>query len=238
MQPPIHLPNGASNVYVRVNSAAIWNTTPNVITSVNDKITMRVSPSAPWIELTVPQGIYNVNQLNETIQRLFANSNETAFFTISADQSTQRVIINPAFETVEIDFTAENSLRNLLGFESSIVGGTSHIYGTTSPKFTPSYAFNICTDLVNNGITTNGVGGRAVAVVPVSEAPGSLINFSPPNMIPIPCEHLKNSARQSISVYVTDTANKPLIMFDDWGVVLEIVYSLPSADSISSRDWY
>jgi hypothetical protein len=245
LQPPLHLPRKAYNVYLRVNQASIWNTTPNVVAGVNNLLYVSPTGGSPaaYITLAIPTGLYGTSELNVAILRALENAGYANLFTISADYPTQKIVINFTAAGTLIDFTQAQTLRDILGFNSRIVTGTPlNQLGDKEANFNTVNSFIIRTDLVDTGISVNGRGSQACAIVPITALPGSLINFQPMNPPNIPCERLAYGPQQMVTVSVTDEIGQKVIMIDDWSVVVEIVYSIPfesqSDPQSTGRVWY
>lgn len=244
LQPPLHLPRAAYNVYIQVTSAAVWNTSPNIIAGVNDKIYTRVDSNGPWYFFTIPQGQYGVSELNSAIVRGLQNVGLGGAWTISGDAPTQRVVINLNNQNSEIDFTQPDTPRVLMGFNSQLIvtQALTHIYSDNEARFNNINSFSIRCDLVDSGISLNGVTAQSIATVPITAAPGSLIVYNPTNPLRIPADRLAFGPQQTITVKITDENGGDVFLIDDWGFVMEIMYSVPLPqhnDRIErARGWY
>ena len=244
LQPPLHLPRSAYNVYIQVTSASVWNTSPNIITGVNDRIYTRVGGENPWLEFVIPQGQYGVDDLNTAIIRGLQNLGLGGAWNISGDAPTQRVVINVINLESEIDFTQPDTPRLLMGFDSkAIINPTvTHIYGDNEAQFNNINAFNIRCDIVDSGVSLNGVSSQTIAVVPITSEPGSLIVYNPTNPLRIPADRLAFGPQQTLNVRITDEDGGPVFLIDDWNFVMEIMYSVPPREHESAinraRTWY
>ena len=66
------IPEGSHNCTVAVETAAIWWNTPNIIAGQNDKLKItgpNTSDVSTIYNLTIPQGLYNLSELNQAIQQ-------------------------------------------------------------------------------------------------------------------------------------------------------------------------
>ena len=243
LQPPLHLPRKAYNVYLRVNQASIWNTTPNVIDGTNNRLYVSEDAGVTYVMLLIPSGLYGVSELNTAILRALENVGYANLFTITADFPTQKTVINFTTADTKIDFTQALTLRDILGFDSKVVTGAPlNQLGDKEANFNTVNSFIIRTDLVDTGISVNGRGTQACAIVPITALPGSLINYQPTNPPNIPCERLSYGPQQMVTVSVTNEIGEKVIMIDEWSVVIEVVYSIPFASqndvSNTTRVWY
>lgn len=244
LQPPLHLPRSAYNVYVQVTNASVWNTSPNIITGVNDKIYTRVDPNGPWYFFAIPQGQYGVSELNSAIVRGLQNVGLGGAWNISGDAPTQRVVINLNNQNSEIDFTQPDTPRLLMGFNSQIIvtQALTHIYSDKEAQFNNINAFAIRCDLVDSGISLNGVTSQTIALVPITSEPGSLIVYNPTNPLRIPADRLAFGPQQTIHVKITNENGGDVFLIDDWNFVMEIMYSVPPKqheDKMErARTWY
>ena len=87
----------------------------------------RYSPDggAQWFEIYIPEGSYEVIDINDTIQSImrqkghYDSINEDYFITISANTNTLRSILMLE-NNYQVDFSRPNSISSVLGFNNNI----------------------------------------------------------------------------------------------------------------------
>ena len=76
--------------------------------------------------ITIPNGLYDLNGLNQSILRELENAgaknDPNVLFSLSPDEATNKVEIRLNYDSVSIDFTQPNTFREILGFNSQVVG--------------------------------------------------------------------------------------------------------------------
>lgn len=211
------LPRDALNPTISCDQASIWWSVPNITTS-NNKIFIHGYNTAGTevdFDLTIPTGLYNLNQLNTTIQNLLENEDAKTSplpnIELVGNSSTQKVEIKFNYDIVEIDFTISNSCRAILGFNSAVLGPYSNtpktISGDTTADMNPVNSFLLHTNLVDNGIALNGIYNNTIAEVLINVQPGSQILYEPYNAPKVSCHKLKGGSMRRVSVSLTDNEN-------------------------------
>ena len=87
----------------------------------------RYSPDggAQWFEIYIPEGSYEVKDINDTIQSImrqkghYDSINEDYYITISANTNTLRSILMLE-NNYQVDFNQPNSISSVLGFNNNI----------------------------------------------------------------------------------------------------------------------
>lgn len=125
LRPPIRL---ESDQYeCALHSLDFYNSIPN-ITGANN-LFRYISPGGTTTDIIIPVGAYEIAQLNDAIQReLIANGDSTAdnpTFTLTGNASTFRSEIATTDTSFAIDFTAAGTFRDLLGFNSQVLSGST-----------------------------------------------------------------------------------------------------------------
>lgn len=72
-------------------------------------------------EIEIPTGSYEIEAINQFIEKTFAVNNYQQLFNIGANNNTLKCVINIKIPNTKIYFDRERSLRNLLGFQSVIL---------------------------------------------------------------------------------------------------------------------
>ena len=118
---PLQIPKEAKSCILFVPTATFWWTMLNIVTGVNDTFSFSIlsGVNAGTYTVTIPQGIYALTSLANAINLQLLNvypalpSNPITF---SADNSTQRVVFVFNIANVQVDFTIEHKMRDMLGF--------------------------------------------------------------------------------------------------------------------------
>jgi hypothetical protein len=180
----------------------------------------------PWTDIFIPTGQYAVDALNTAISRELSNAGLSAtLIAIAGDAATQKVQVTFELVTVEIDFTVANTLREILGFNATVVVGSPLVQlAPNIAQFNTINAFRIHSDIIDAGISINGNFDDTLIFVPITAAPGSQIVYSPFVPTKLAAGKLVGDQLQSIFVRVTDEKNEPVILLEDFSVLLEINY--------------
>ena len=111
-----------------------------------------------------------------------------------------------------IDFTQADTIRDILGFNSQIIGPSvvseENFDSDNVAAFNNIEYFVLHTDLVSYGLRTNNRYTQAVAQVLIEADPGSQIAHQPNNPPEISCTELIGIKKNNIRVWLTDQANR------------------------------
>ncbi len=232
---PIIIPSESTNCELFVSSASVWNVIPNVTTGVNDKFYITESPN-PQTIATIPQGLYDLNTLEQAIERDLENQGfPVGTFSFLPDDPTQKVVIRINVAGITIDFTPADTQRDLLGFNSQILPdpgpsvGVESFVADNEANFNNIDFFLIHSDLCSEGIRLNGEFNQAIAKVDILDTPpGSLITNQ--YFVPVicPCDYLIGTMRKSWRVWLTDQDNiRVNTQGEDFNAQIIIQYRLP-----------
>ena len=224
---PLIVPKEAHYCYVEVQSAQIWNTTPNILTGINDQITITFESNS--YVLTFDQGLYSLRALNDEILRQLDTLGLSKLISLTSDTATSKVIIIFRELGVSVDFTSDRSIRDILGFSNQIYlpqfGQGLTIKAPNVAKFNSVDYYLIHTDLVNYGIRNNSLYTQVVAEAYIDVPVGSQILYRPFNMPKIPSQELIGSKRNRIQVWLTDDQNRRVnTNGENWSFQLTINY--------------
>jgi hypothetical protein len=175
--------------------------------------------------ITLPQGLYDIDTLNDSISRALVNlSLSSTLIVFSSDEPTQRTVVQLNANNVSINFS--NSLcRDILGFNAITIGpGNSgqFYYSNSSANFNRVIQIlvhcSIAQGFYNN---TNSISSDSdvLASVIINAGPGSQITYDPNNAIL--CT-LNTHRINDYTVYLTDQDARPLIVNDPWSMTIEI----------------
>lgn len=221
LEDALRIPQGAINVTVDVEEATVWWVVPNIITGKNDKLYITAPNVAnvltPYIA-TIPQGLYDLSGLNQAINRELQNQgakiDPAPAINLSPDDATQRVELTLNYVGSSVDFTQPDTFREILGFNSQVIGPTviapfSTIADTTAAFNQVNY-FLIHSDLTNLGIRFNNTYNQTITQVLIDVPPGSQIVSRPFNPARINAPELEGSNRTNIRFWLTDDKNRPV----------------------------
>ncbi len=221
LQDAIQLPAEAINVQIAVEEATVWWVVPNIITGENDKMYITVPNVVDVLTayvITIPQGLYDLSGLNQAIARELSNAgakiDPSNTVLLTADEATQKVEIVLNYLGSQIDFTQPDTPREILGFNSQILGPTviapyTQIADNVAGFNTVNY-FLIHSDLTNKGIRFNNNYNQTISQVLIDVAPGSQIVSRPFNPARINAQELAGAKRTNIRFWLTDDKDRPV----------------------------
>lgn len=203
------VPRRAKYCWLTVQSAEVWNTSPNVITGVNDRFP--INDSAGALEIIIPKGLYDISLLNQEINRqIVASGRPSGSIEVIGNNATQKTFIKVVEVGTQIDFTGPNVINELLGFEPQLyvsVVANQLLEGQNVASFNNIDYFVLHTDIVSHGLRVNNKYTQAVAQVLVDAPTGSQILHQPDNPPEIPCPELIGTKKNLINVWLTDQDN-------------------------------
>lgn len=232
----INVPKNAENITVSVETASIWWTIANIKTGINDTIYIHgPTASNPAIdadyEVVIQSGLYDLTQLQQAIERELENqgalSTDDPLINLTPDEATNRVEIKLNYNTVTVDFTQAQTFKNILGYNSQIIGPSAIVPFTkladNVAQFNTVNHFLIHSDLVDNGIRFNKDYNQTIAQVLIDVPVGSQIVYSPYNPPKIGVSELRT--RSNINFWLTDENNLPVDTNSEfWGCRVSIRY--------------
>ena len=221
----VTIPKDAFNVQVGVAEATIWFVIPNIKTNVNDKLYLTSLNHAPE-HITIPQGLYDLSQLNQAIQKeLKLTTNYVNAITLVGNASTQKVELILATD-VYVDFTQADTFRDRLGFESDLYQTTT--IAPNVAQMTPINKFLIHSDITNQGILINNKYSRMIGQVLIDVAPSSQIIYRPTNYAKSDCNNLRGHHLDHLKFWLSDENNVRVDTNTEyWTARIVISYYLP-----------
>ena len=113
--PTINVPPGC-HYEMALCSIEMYYSFPN-IDETNNSMEVSNDNGTTWHLITLPKGCYEINAINETVKRLFAEKTKGKQddICISGDLTTLKSVLVLG-KTVAVDFNTENSLATILGF--------------------------------------------------------------------------------------------------------------------------
>lgn len=240
----ISLPRDAHNISVQVNKATVWWTVPNILTGVNDRMYIFGDNNVGGTQLftvQIPQGLYDVGGLNDAIHsqlEILGAKTTTAtglnlpLINLRGDSSTQKIVIRFNYPNVTVDFTMLDTFREILGFDSQVLGPYAgapiDVLAENTAYFNQVNYFLIHSDLVNEGIRFNNKFNQTIAQVLIDVAPGSQIVHQPFNPSKSSATHLRNARRSNLKFWITDDQQRPVnTAGENWSAEIIIKYQRP-----------
>jgi hypothetical protein len=171
----------------------------------------------PYV-VTVPQGLYDLSGLNQAIQRELENAgaktDPSPVISLNPDDATQKVELRFNYIGVEVDFTQADTFRDIIGFNSQIVGpfliAPVNTLAPNTASFNQVNYFLIHSDLTNKGIRFNNSYSQTISQVLIDVAPGSQIVSKPFNPARVNAPELVGSKRTNIRFWLTDDRQRTI----------------------------
>ena len=220
---PIAVPKEANSCDVALYGANIWNSSPNIVTGVNDVFSYIIN-GVP-ASVIIPEGLYSLSDYSQTINQLIGNTTD---FIFTGNSATQKVTIETD-NNRQIDFTQPFSQRDILGFNSQVVPplNTPLDFTTIAPNianFNNVNAFLVTMDLLNDGLPVNAISGSILAQVPIIAPPNSLIYYEPASPIFIQTDQIIGKTISQINFGLTNELLNPIKVREDWAITVSIRY--------------
>ena len=185
----LRIPAGAINIQMRVISASVWNTAPNIFAGKN---TFTVYPAelgtygtTPYL-ITIPQGQYSVDTLDTAISRqLLDYGLAIDLVQVEGDSATQKVYFVTSADFTKLEFDSKSPIE-LLGI--TLQGGTREFLLESSEngyaaqeraRFNSVNSFRISNNLAGQGLEIQGAFNGTVCDMPIVSRPGEINIFQP-----------------------------------------------------------
>lgn len=187
-------------------SISTFNTIPNIETNVNDTmhfgdghtIAFRTgktkssvtSRTERGIQIVFPEGTYHIEDIHKHVVETCKRAGFELDFKMHANNNTLKVEL---FSSMPIDFTQENSIGSLMGFEKKILNdGVWHIGERPASLFGVGMIQVVCN--VAHGSLFNGVESHVIHAFHPTVEPGFRIVEIPDSVIymPVSTKHLKS----------------------------------------------
>lgn len=239
--PPLIIPNNALNCNVVAEESTIWWTVPNISASIgNNRMYINGTPEAGGLTqqyiITIPDGLYDLGGLSTAVLRELqdagAKVTPNPLINFTSDEATQRVGIIFNYTDVSIDFTPTDTPREILGFNSQVLGIYPNVpktvLGDNVASFNTVNSFLIHSDLVAGGIPINGNYSSTISQVLIDVPAGSQIISQPRHPARINAENLTGRQVSRIRFWLTDEAGNPVDTNGEyWSTRIVIHYLKP-----------
>lgn len=157
-------------------------------------------------QIEIPTGSYEIEAINQFIEKSFTVNNYQQLFDIQANNNTLKCIINIKIPNTKIYFDKERSLRDLLGFQSGILDTVGEHEGVN-----PVDILKVNTILVNcdaiDGSYLNRIKHPVLYSFFPNVPPGYKIVEKPNNIIYLP---ITSPILDNLQVWLTDQNMHPL----------------------------
>lgn len=238
LQEPFQLPSNAFGIEVGCIQAAVWFTQYN-ITDLNNKFRFTATAPAGTREITIPNGLYSFDALNNTLRGLLLANFNISNYTLVAVQATQKV--SEAFAAsgaggpiILQTVWSLGTFQNVLGFSPTRVTNNPPLTNNTYPgdfvaRFNLIDFYIIQSSLVSRGIRTGNSFRQVVAQVPINDVPGALILYEPVNVQWTAAPELGNSACISqVTTILADSDGNPVdTQKEPYSVTLQVKWRVP-----------
>ncbi len=211
--PPIQL-DPAKQYEIGLISCTCWNAMPNVKTDVNDEIMFNSFTStsiSTTKKIKIPQGAYNIEDLNKTIKELITKAGGVADdFELAANYSTSRVRMTLKNMLINLG-SKERGIRQLLGFTKLDYNALDQpiTYDSELPvNITEVNMILVNCSIASGSYTSKGSKGHTIYSFSPEVPPGSLMQITPRDIIYYPLN--VEDQISSIRMQLTDQSGKQL----------------------------
>jgi len=230
---PILIPSSTLYATVEVVGANIWNTSPNISIFFNNNH-FYVSYGAISENIEIPDGLYGITELEGFLQREFLNRGlPEDLLQLSANDATQKTVITFNYVGVSVDFTPNDTCRDVLGFNSQVITSTAigeSVEGDVVAGFNRVESYFIKSNLVQSGVPNNKFGSGIIAGVPITAKVGSLIIYQPFNPVRSVADELIGQPKQNLVFTLVDQEERDISTAEEnWSFTIVIRYWVDEA---------
>jgi hypothetical protein len=250
----IVVPPTAVDCTIECRSANIWFTSPNIAAEYNNNI-LYLTYNGVDFEIIIPDGLYNVVELNSTVQRIISDlyiplgggvfdvfrfkPNTISF---GAIRSQQRVLLrmNAGLE-FRTDSNLINSVASVLGFTST--PGSPPLIATYDGDFFEAEnvarlnrinSYLLHADIANEGLSVNNSYSNILTEIQLNNLGiGELLIYNPFLPYKLNGNHLKYGSKSLLAFRLTNELNEPIDTFgEDYSFSMTISYRIESHTSM------
>lgn len=171
-------------------SLETYHSFPNIKTGENDNFRYSVDNGTTWVNINIPIGSYELEAVNQYIQRIMkANNhydavNDKYYISITANNNTLNSILEITNPSYRVDFTPVNSIRTVLGFNAQIYSNGTHESENIVNILNVS-SLRVTSDLITSSYINGGTENIIYSFFP-EVSPGYKIVKEPHNLIYLP----------------------------------------------------
>ena len=206
--PPIEL-DITKTYELALISAEIWYSWHNV-NKTNNKFRYSPDNGTSWIDLTIPPGAYNIEDIGAEIKRLIkSKGHDPDNVTLTANYNTlkSRISLAGNYQVDLRDDKSAGNLRRLLGFTSQLLSQDGDHDGENPVDITSVNSVHIGCSLVSSAYV-NGASSNVIQSFSPSVPPGYLMTIQPRYPIYLPIT--KQSEISALSIRIADQSGKEI----------------------------
>jgi hypothetical protein len=234
---PIHVPSQALYASLEVSTARVWYTSPNISAEIGNTHFRFIYQGIPS-DIILEDGSYGVDDLDSVFRRYFLHRNMPNLFYLTTNDATQKVNIISNESNVTIDFTGNDTCREVLGFDSGSVvslGEGSVFTGESEARFNRIESYFIRSDIISNGIPQNDIASGIITEVPINGDPGSQISYMPINPLRCDASDLIGKSKQVLNFALLDQEMREVSTSGEyWSFTVVIRYYITVENNIST----
>lgn len=197
-------------------SIDLYNSIPNV-TDKNNKFKYSTDKGNTWKTITIPIGSYELNQINNEIQRQmiinddYDKTNNEFYINIIPNIPELKSVIQITNDSYRVRLDNENSLLKTLGFEAQgnneliLLPGSNQSHNIVDITSINSVLVNV--DFISGSYVNSKLLTAIYSFDPNKVPPGFKLNEKPNPLIYYP---VNRSTIDSIRVWLTDQNNNPI----------------------------
>ncbi len=184
---------------------------PNINTN-NNSINISLDSGKTWLNLKIPIGCYDIDGINDTLQRLIPNKSNDGkegapYVVLSSNKYTLKCVLEINKDSIIVDFNIDNSIRSILGFKAKKYKGDKQRYESEDKvKILLVRSIQVHCDVINPSCV-NGVLAPVIYNFSPNVPPAERIISQPQHLIYVP---LAISVIPSMTVWITDQSGKIL----------------------------
>ena len=238
------IPRRAQSVTLEVLGAEMWYNTSNITTRNNQ---IGITSGGITRNVSIEPGLYSIDTLQGGFERaikatldtvlinsLFylVNNVSTCYITFVGNQALNKVEINittTVSNTINLDFTMNNSMAGLLGFDNTFYQITPNttitLIGLNTPVFNSFNYYLIQSNMVSNGIRINATYQNIIAKIKVTCSPNQQNIYDPVNPVVNLTPELAGDVRKQFRFTLLDSnLNFVDTKGELWSATLRLTY--------------
>jgi hypothetical protein len=243
------IPKNAVNVNLRVESASVWYTTPNIITGVNDTLSITGPDKNDVLtnfNIVIEQGLYSVDNLTYAIEvglqqtgaKYLDNQGvRKPLIEFTPQTATGKLLLDINYDNVTVDFSASRNFGEILGWINQVVGPFPGqempviLVPSNVAKFNQIDYYLINSSIIDQGLRVNSRYNHTIARVLIDVEPGSQIIYSPNHPTRCNANSLRGVRKTELEFWLTDQNYRRVdTQGENWSANIVIEYYLPIND--------
>ena len=178
---------------------------PNINSS-NNCIRISIDGGKNWLDLKIPLGSYNIDGINEALQRLLPDksSNDAVtkgpYVVLSDNKYTLKCVLEIMKDSTIVNFDVDNSIYNVLGFEKKTYKGGKRYQSENKVNILSVNSILVHCDVIKPS-RVNGILKPIIYNFFPNVSPGEKIVIQPQHLIYVP---LTMNFISSMTVWITD----------------------------------